>query len=378
MNFVRCFACLLFFLGSLPSLQAHQVATVELEFQQLDAHWRLLGEMDIAYMLPETRNIPGGLPLSRAAVMKSSPEEFARIRKETEATLRKLIRLTFADQDVAWRVEFPDFEKKPFQLPPEAGDIALITTRIVIDAIPGGGELRAYWSGEQETELIILTENGDEENVVSTLPGGNLMLLNQSDSGKSAPVEKPLTGGWVQSGFHHVLPLGLDHMLFILGLFLLQPKWKSLMGQSLLFTLAHSITLALAVFGLVQVSGKWVEVLIAVSIAWIGIENLLVRKLGKQRLILVFGFGLLHGLGFASVLAEKLGGVPRDQLTAPLLGFNIGVELAQITVLSAAFLLLWPLRKWTRQVQSLGSAFIALAGLSWAIQRLFFPGSPLF
>ena len=122
MNFVRFFACLLFFLGSLPSLQAHQVATVELEFQQLDAHWRLLGEMDIAYMLPESRNIPGGLPLSRAAVMKSSPEEFARIRKETEATLRKLIRLTFADQDVAWRVEFPDFEKKPFQLPPEAGD----------------------------------------------------------------------------------------------------------------------------------------------------------------------------------------------------------------------------------------------------------------
>ena len=150
------------------------------------------------------------------------------------------------------------------------------------------------------------------------------------------------------------------------------------MGQSLLFTLAHSITLALAVFGLVHVPGKWVEVLIAVSIAWVGIENLLVRKLGKQRLILVFCFGLLHGLGFASVLAEKLGGIPRDQLTGPLLGFNIGVELAQITVLGTAFLVLWPLRKWTLRVQTLGSAFIALAGLSWAVQRLFFPGSPLF
>jgi hypothetical protein len=207
---------------------------------------------------------------------------------------------------------------------------------------------------------------------VSTLPGGNLMLVNQIDSEKSAPVEKPLTGGWVQSGFHHVLPLGLDHLLFILGLFLLLPKWKPLLGQSLLFTLAHSITLALAVFGVVHVPGKPVEILIAVSIAWVGIENLITRKLGRQRLILVFCFGLLHGLGFASVLAEKLGDIPRDKLTGPLLGFNIGVELAQITVLCAAFLVLWPLRKWSRHVQTIGSVFVALAGIGWVVQRLWF------
>ena len=98
-----------------------------------------------------------------------------------------------------------------------------------------------------------------------------------------------VTGGWVQKGFHHVLPKGTDHMLFILGLFLLLPKWKPMMGQSLLFTLAHSITLAIAVLGVVHIPEKVlgirqpVEVLIAVSIAWVGIENLLTRKLGKQR-----------------------------------------------------------------------------------------------
>lgn len=349
---------------------------MELEFQKLDAQWRLLGEMDIAYMLPETRGVPGGLPLSRAAALKSSPAELARIRKETENTLRKLLRFTFAGKEVAWSVEFPDFEKQPFDLPPEAGDIALISVRLIIASLPGAGELRAHWAGEQETELIILDEESGEP-PISTLPGGNLMIVNQTDSGKSAPVEKPLTGGWVQSGFHHVLPLGLDHLLFILGLFLLQPKWKPLMGQSLLFTLAHSITLALAVFGVVHVPGKLVEVLIAVSIAWVGIENLLIRKLGRQRLVLVFCFGLLHGLGFASVLAEKLGGIPRDQLARPLLGFNIGVELAQITVLAAGFLVLWPLRKWTWHVQTVGSAIVALAGISWAVQRLFFSGSPV-
>ncbi len=278
---------------------------------------------------------------------------------------------------MTWRIEFPDFEKEPLELPPEAGDIALITTRLIIDAIPGAGELRAHWAGEQETELIILTEEGDDANVVSTLPGGDLMLLKQAGSGKSEPVEAPATGGWVQLGFHHVL--GIDHILFSLGLFLLLPKWKPLMQQSLLFTLAHSITLALAVFGVLHVPGKWVEHLIALSIAWVGIENLLIRrKLGKQRLILVFCFGLLHGLGFASVLAEKLDSVSRSQLTGPLLGFNVGVELAQISILAAAFLLLWPVRKYTLPIQTLGSAVIALAGVSWAIQRIFFPGSPLF
>ncbi len=373
MNFARFFACLLLFIGSLPPVHAHQVATVELEFLKVDAQWRLLGEMDIAYMLPETRNIPGGPPLSRAAVMKSSPEEFARIRKETEATLRKLIRLTFADKNVPWRVEFPDFEKQPFELPPEAGDIALITTRIVVDAIPGGGELRAHWSGEQETELIILTENGDEENVVSTLPGGSLMLLKQTDTGKPAPVVQPATGGWVQMGYFHVLPKGLDHILFILGLFLMVPKWKPLMGQSLLFTVSHSVALALAIFGWVHLPVKTVEVLIAVSIALIGIENLLTRKIGKQRMILVFCFGLVHGMGFASGLAEKVKGMSRAQLTGPLLGFNVGVELAQVTVLAAAFLILWPLKKRTTQVQTIGSLIVALAGVAWAIQRMFFP-----
>ncbi len=376
MHFVRFLACLFFTLGSISMARAHQVPSVELEFLKLDAEWRLEGQMDIAYMLPETRIIPGGPPMSRAAVMKSPPEELARIRKETENTLRKLIRLTYAGKDLPWRVAFPDFEKDPFELPEEAGDVALITVRMEMDAVPGAGELRAHWSGEQETELIILTEEGDNANVVSTLPGGSLMLLKQTDAGKSAPVEKPVSGGWIQLGFHHVM--GPDHVLFILGLFLLAPAWKPLMNQSLLFTLAHSITLALAVFGLVHVSGKWVEHLIAISIAWVGIENLLTRKLGRQRLILVFCFGLLHGLGFATVLAEKLGGIPRDQLTGPLLGFNVGVELAQISVLAAAFLLLLPLRKYKLQVQTLGSAFIALAGISWAVQRLFFPGSPLF
>lgn len=382
MHILRLLTCLLFLAASAPFIHAHQVASVELEFQKDPNQWRLLGEMDIANMLPETRNVLGGLPISREAAMKYPPEEFARIRKETEANLRRLIRLTFADKDVAWRVEFPDFEKQPFQLPPEAGDIALITARIVVDALPGAGELNVHWAGDQETELIVLIEVDDDARVVSTLPGGSLMLLKQTDAGRSLPVKTPLTGGWLQVGFRHVFPEGRDHMLFILGLFLLVPKWRDLLKQSLLFTLAHSVTLALAVFSVVHIPDQvWgirspVEVLIAISIAWIGIENLWVRKLGRQRLILIFCFGLIHGLGFASSISDKLEGVPKEQLAGPLIGFNVGVELAQVSLLAVAFLMLWLVRKWGWQ--AIGSGFVALAGLAWAVQRIFFPESPIF
>lgn len=369
----------------MPSLRAHQVSSVELEFLKLDTQWRLLGEMDIAYMLPETRIIPDGLPLSREAVMKSPPEELIRIRKETENTLRKLLRFTFAGKDVSWRIEFPDFEKESFALPEEAGDIALLTTRLLIDPIPGAGDLRIHWSGEQETELIILIEETDESvepQVISTLPGGSLMLLKQTDTGKSQPVDKPVAGGWLESGFRHVIQPGRiqpDHILFILGLFLLVPQWKPLMQQSLLFTLAHSITLALVAFKWVALPGIWIEHLVILSLAWVGVENLLLRRqLGKQRLIFVFCFGLLHGLSFASVLVEKLKDLSGSRLVGPLLGFNVGVELAQISIFALAFLLIWPLKKYILQTQIIGSALVAITGIAWFIQRLIFPEYPLF
>lgn len=377
MRFFRFFACLLASLAFLSAARAHQVETVELEFQQLKDQWRLLGEMDIAYMLPETRGIPDGLPLSREAVMKSPPEEMARIRKETENTLRKLLRFTFADKEVAWRVEFPDFEKDPFALPEEAGDIALLSTRLLIDPLPGAGEVRIHWAGEQETELIILIEEGEDASVISTLPGGSLILLKQEGSGEVAPVEKPVSSGWVQSGFRHVF--GLDHILFILGLFLLSPRWKPLLAQSLAFTVAHSISLGLSVFHLVQVSGRWVDNLVIISIAWVGVENLVLRRdFGKIRLGLVFAFGLLHGLGFASGLQEKLKSLSGLQLAGPLLGFNVGVELAQIAILAAAFVLMRPLGRHELQLRTYGSALLAVIGIVWSVQRIFFPNSPLF
>lgn len=354
-------------------LSAHQVETVEFEFQRLEKVWRLHGEMDIAYMLPETRGVPGGLPLSRKAVMKAAPEELQRICRETETTLRRILSFSYAGKPLQWRIEFPDFDKKPFELPEEYADWALLTVRLAVDPQPGPGELVVHWSGEEKAELIILTGPAEQAEIVSVQPGGKLSLLKFEGGGEEVATTAHSFRSWVVSGFRHVLPLGLDHMLFIFGLFVAVLRLRPMLWQSLLFTLSHSLTLALCALGLVTVDARWVEIFIAFSIAFIGVEDLFKCKVGVRRYVLVFVFGLVHGMGFANVLADKVKGVPHSQLAQPLLGFNLGVELAQITVILIAALLFGLLGKKRRKpAQTVGSLVVALGGLGWMIERIFF------
>lgn len=177
-------------------------------------------------------------------------------------------------------------------------------------------------------------------------------------------------GYYLRYGFVHVLPKGLDHILFVLGLFLLSRAWRPLIWQVTMFTLAHTITLALATLGFVKVQASIVEPVIALSIAAVAIENIFHPRYTRWRLIVVFIFGLVHGLGFASVLAEELS---KASLAVGLVGFNIGVECAQLTVIALALLVTGWLRDPARYRQWIvipASACIALAGLFWAVQRV--------
>ena len=177
---------------------------------------------------------------------------------------------------------------------------------------------------------------------------------------------------YIVIGFEHIVPKGLDHILFILGLFLLSTHWRPLLWQVTMFTVAHTITLGLAMNNIVELPANVVEPLIALSIAYVGIENIVARKLHKSRLLLVFIFGLLHGLGFASVLTDF--GMPDDDFIVALISFNVGVELGQIAVISMAFLLLglWFKEKKTyRKVVVIpASAFISIIGAYWFVERL--------
>ena len=182
------------------------------------------------------------------------------------------------------------------------------------------------------------------------------------------------------TGFRHIIPLGADHILFILGLYLYSTLWRQLIWQVSLFTLAHSLTLGLGVLGWVQLPSEWVEPLIAASIMFVAFENLrpppatsaINPARNLRRLLLVFGFGLLHGLGFADMLQAF--GMPAAAYFTALMGFNLGVELGQLAVLAVAFALTGWLRRqpnhYRRWVVLPGSTLIGLTGLIWTLQRL--------
>jgi len=177
---------------------------------------------------------------------------------------------------------------------------------------------------------------------------------------------------YTRLGFIHIIPAGADHILFVVGLCLLSTKFKTLLWQATAFTVAHSITLALSMKNVIVMSGNYVEPIIAMSILFIAVENMFLSELKAWRIFIVFLFGLIHGMGFASVLNEI--GLPPNRFLSSLFYFNLGVELGQIAVILAVFLLLiLPFRQkqWYKKaiVYPL-SAVIALIALYWTIERM--------
>lgn len=176
---------------------------------------------------------------------------------------------------------------------------------------------------------------------------------------------------YLRQGFIHVVPEGLDHILFVLGLFLLSRSWKPLLAQVTTFTLAHSVTLALATLGVVSVPASIVEPIIAASIAFVAVENIVRPRYSHWRLLVVFVFGLIHGLGFAGALSDLK--LPQSSLAVGLVGFNVGVEGGQLAVISIAFLATAWLRnpiEYRKWVVIPGSAAIAAMGAWWTVTRI--------
>ena len=175
---------------------------------------------------------------------------------------------------------------------------------------------------------------------------------------------------YVGLGFSHILPGGLDHILFILGLFFMARDAFTLLLQITLFTLAHSLTLGLSLYGVVSLPTQWVEVAIALSIAFIAIENLFTEHLSRWRPVMIFVFGLVHGLGFAHTFQDSP--VSAEAFLPALFSFNVGIELGQLAVVGVAFAAVakwWECHWYRRLVSRPASAVIAVAGLYWAVER---------
>jgi hydrogenase/urease accessory protein HupE len=179
---------------------------------------------------------------------------------------------------------------------------------------------------------------------------------------------------FLPSGIFHIFA-GPDHVLFLVGLLLLGGSLLRLLTIVTAFTLAHSITLSLAALDVVDMPARLIEPAIALSIIYVGIDNLMVGKSGRDvRAWIAFFFGLIHGFGFASVLREF--GLPRQALGWSLFSFNLGVEIGQVCIVVVVASLLAGLRRRNetlgRRVAILGSVCVILAGSYWFIQRVFF------
>jgi hypothetical protein len=285
--------------------------------------------------------------------------------------LKRRLRVRFDGEPVEFEVSLPGRgQPPPEMLPPAAlGLVARLTGRV-----PEGAREATFFASRAFPPVRLTALRAGEEVAPTEVlaPGA-----------ESWPV--PLTGPrrvagrletlerFVILGVTHILPWGLDHVLFVLGLALLSPRLAPLLAQVTAFTAAHTLTLALSSFGVVRLSPQVVEPLIALSIVYVAVENVVSPKLRASRVVLVFAFGLLHGLGFAGVLGEI--GLPEGRQLTALLGFNVGVELGQLAVIALAAIALGAWTKLGGRREALvrpASILIAAAGLYWLVQRLAF------
>ena len=301
---------------------------------------------------------------------------------------------------VAKRVEF--FYEPKLQIVPEftyeftthngapltKDDDVMVMTGTWKTTVPAGVQGYRIRSTPESTLSVMFlnTINGQQlERIAVLFPSETSFILDIANLSASVPTG-PIEGAiglkegsgkgavfieFVRQGFVHVVPMGLDHILFVLGIFLLSRSWKPLLLQVTTFTVAHTLTLGLATLGWVNVSGDIVEPIIAGSIAVVALENIVRPRYTHWRLLLVFIFGLVHGLGFAGALKELE--LPTASLIIGLLGFNVGVEGGQLAVIAVAFLATIWIRnpkayRWAIVVP--GSLAIAGMGLYWMAERV--------
>ena len=237
-----------------------------------------------------------------------------------------------------------------------------------------------------EDELCVPGEDGMDPELCALLAEMNSSegaLVQDSNSELLAGLDErrgffETAGLYVRIGIGHILPGGADHILFVLAIFLASVRVKALIWQISAFTVAHTATLGLAAAGVITPSPGIVEPLIAFTIAFVAIENLVFKDMTKWRPAVVFGFGLIHGLGFAGFFGEL--GLPPGQFWSALIGFNIGVEIGQLSVVAVAAIVGVGVRRALRDPAGIagyrnwivrpGSALIGLTGLWWGITRL--------
>jgi len=359
---LRLFALAILFA---PAIQAHELGKVQVYATFLkDGTYRVDVPVDPEHLTPGDEGGPAG---------ETRYGPIAGLTPKVDGQFGKLLR-TFVD-GATIAFDGRPVEPKVEIAPPDPDAPLGRTTLRLHGPIPGGA--RAFtWKNAMAlgSYPLVLQNEGDESSEWKWLEGGAESPPFVLAKAVVPPTRWEVVKLYLKLGFTHILPSGPDHILFVLGIFLLSRRVKPILQQVTAFTVAHTLTLGLSIYGLVSLPPSIVEPLIALSIVFVAVENILTPELRPSRIALVFAFGLLHGLGFAGVLSEL--GLPRSEFLTALLSFNLGVEAGQLAVIALATLLLglpFRDRTWYRQrVVVPASCVIAAVGLYWSVQRVFF------
>ena len=305
-----------------------------------------------------------------AMLHELTPEQLDQRVERLRELFRRRVRIRFDGQPVTFDVAFPDYgtaRADEAEIPTVLG----LTARLRGTVPTNATEVEFFASRSFSDVHLAIVDESRQVSRRSVLERG----ARSDPFVLTGPVEPASRGEvarrYLRLGFAHIMPDGLDHILFVVCLFLLSTSLRPLVWQVTAFTLSHALTLTLATFDLVSLSPTLVEPLIALSIAYVAIENVLTQRLTPWRPPVVFAFGLLHGLGFATVLREL--GLPVDERLIGLVTFNVGIELGQLTVIAMAICTVgwFRHRGWYRaRVVVPASAVIAVVGLAWTVERV--------
>ena len=336
------------------------------------------GNVQLSLQVNMEAVLAGVSPVHSDTNESPNAERYNSLRALPAPKLEERIRAFWPQYRDGLRLEFDNTRSVPELVTldiPATGDLARsrLTTLRLSGSVPAGAKtLRWSYAPQYGGSVLRLQRTGSSEIIAAWIREGESSATYPLSGDIAGETRTAVFGQYLVLGFTHILPKGLDHMLFVLGLFLLSTRLAPLLWQVTAFTLAHSITLALSMYGVIALPASIVEPLIAASIVAIAVENLFTARLHSWRIFVVFGFGLLHGLGFAGVLTEI--GLPRDEFVTGLVAFNVGVEGGQLAVIAIAFLAVgywFRHRPWYRQRVVLPlSALIALTGMYWMVERL--------
>jgi hydrogenase/urease accessory protein HupE len=356
------------FLAASPLLQSHEIGTTRIAAAFLEnGNYDIEIVTDATALAEKLQSLRGGTEANAAgdAYSLAGAADPAAWLKRHESIFRKRAGVVFDGNATASLIEFSVSGEG------NATSAAAATIHLR-GAVPQGARQFEWTYGWTFATypLVVTAGNAGPETV--WLEGGERSKPIALKSTTPRVRRWAIALQYLGLGFTHIVPKGLDHMLFVAGIFLISRRLRQILAQVSAFTIAHSITLALSIYGWVEVPSRLVEPMIAISILYVAVENILVTELKRWRVALVFAFGLLHGLGFAGALKEV--GLPRSEFATALITFNLGVEAGQLAVIGALFLAIgWysANRQWYRRAVVVpASILIACTAAYWTVARL--------